>query len=89
MKKLLLLLLLSLGLIGSSYACDIICLDKKNQSNCFESTPMTPMTITNWECNEGYIRYENRCYKEGELPQDVIEREIAEFEAELAAELGE
>ena len=26
-----------------------------------------------WKCKEGYIRYENGCYKEGELPQDVIE----------------
>ena len=46
------------------------------------------MKIANWECNEGYIRYENRCYKEGELPQEGIEREIAEFEAQLAAELA-
>ena len=36
MKKLLLILFISFGLIGSSYACDIICLDKKNQSPPFE-----------------------------------------------------
>ena len=26
-----------------------------------------------WTCNEGYIKYRNECFKEGELPQDVIE----------------
>jgi len=36
MKKLLLILFISFGLIGSSYACDIICLDKKYQSPPFE-----------------------------------------------------
>ena len=74
MKKLLLLLLLSFGLIGSSYACDIICLDKKNQSNCFESP--RPMKIDNWTCNEGYTRYENGCYKEGDFSPPF---EIATF----------
>jgi len=41
-----------------------------------------------WTCNEGYKKSGNKCFKEGELPQDVIEREIAFFEAQLEAELA-
>ena len=43
-----------------------------------------------WKCKEGYKKSGNKCFKVEEmLRQAAIEREIAEFEAELAAELGQ
>ena len=66
MKKLLLLLLLSLGLIGNSYADVMICQDNQDHSTCI-LTP-TPINENNWECNEGYIKNsdETGCVKIGE-----------------------
>ena len=91
MQKLILLLLLSLGLIGNSYADIRHCSLEEAQSRGLERCYLThehDEYYVEWKCNEGYIKYENRCFKEGELPQEVIEKEIAEFEEELAHQLA-
>ena len=48
LNKLLSLLLLSLGLIGNSYADVRICPDDKDRSSCILAT--TPINENNWEC---------------------------------------
>jgi len=61
MQKLLLVLFLSLGFIGNSYATVMICKDNNDHSTC--TAPSLPITDTkdNWKCNEGFIKsYDKR-----------------------------
>ena len=91
MQKLILLLLLSLGLIGNSYADIRHCSLEEAQSRGLERCYLThehDEYYVEWKCKEGYIIIGNGCIKEGELPQEVIEKEIAEFEEELAHQLA-
>ena len=70
MKKLLLLLFLSLGFFGNTYATVLICKDDNDLSTC--SFP-PPQKIEYLECKEGFVLSGNRCYKEGEeIPQEEI-----------------
>ena len=67
MKKLLLLLFLSLGFIGNSYATVLICTDNNDRSTC--TAPSSPGDMADiWYCNEGFIKNsdETRCIKIGE-----------------------
>ena len=58
--------------------------------SCPTDTPGCDMRSKGWTCNEGYKKSGNKCLKVEEmLRQAAIEREIAVFEAELAAELGQ
>jgi hypothetical protein len=70
MKKLLLLLFLSLGFFGNTYATVLICKDDNDLSTC--SFP-PPQKIEYLECKEGFVLSGNQCYKEGEeIPQEEI-----------------
>ena len=70
MKKLLLLLFLSLGFFGNTYATVLICKDDNDLSTC--SFP-PPQKIEYLACKEGFVLSGNRCYKEGEeIPQEEI-----------------
>ena len=67
MQKLLLLLFLSLGFIGNSYATVMICTDNNDHSTC--TAPSSPSDMADiWYCKEGYIKSsdETRCIKIGE-----------------------
>ena len=67
MQKLLLLLFLSLGFIGNSYATVMICTDNNDHSTC--TAPALPSDMgDNWYCKEGYVKSsdETRCIKIGE-----------------------
>jgi len=46
----------------------------------------SPCNRGNWKCNEGYIKSGNECKEDPLFSQEVIEREIAEFEAPLTQE---
>ena len=67
MKKILLLLILSLGFIGNSYATVMICTDNNDPSTCTLPSPPSDMADS-WYCNEGFIKNsdETRCIKIGE-----------------------
>ena len=55
MQKLLLLLFLSLGFIGNSYADVMICKDNNDHSTC--TAPSSPSDMADiWYCNEGYVK---------------------------------
>ena len=67
MQKLLLLLFLSLGFIGNSYATVMICTDNNDHSTC--TAPSSPSDMADiWYCNEGFIKSSDatRCIKIGE-----------------------
>ena len=91
MKKLLLVLLVSLGLIGNSYAdvkiCSDVIIDKDHMESIRKSGCISPMKEPNWECKEGYVKYGNGCYEEGEIPQEeirIILDENGQKEGEIA-----
>ena len=77
MKKILLILLLSIGFVGQSYAVE-------KTVNISDPIEINWRAEERWTCNEGYIRYENRCYKEGDFSPPF---EIATFPNKKAVQL--
>ena len=79
MKKLLLILLLSLGLIGSSYADDVEDLVKALEKlERADVTQINDPPSDSWKCKKGYIKRGNRCINEEEF-QEAFEANIRLF----------
>ena len=68
MKKLLLLLILSLGFIGNSYATVMICTDNNDPSTCTLPSPPSDMADS-WYCNEGFTKSDDgkRCIRDSKI----------------------